>query len=81
MTQGTPVVTSLGTSTQEVASDAAVLVDPLDVSSIVQGLRQALGSREVLAQKGRDRAAHMVWGRTAQLTRDVYVEALAMGVK
>jgi glycosyltransferase involved in cell wall biosynthesis len=81
MTQGTPVVTSLGTSTQEVASDAAVLVDPLDVSSIVQGLRKALGSREELSQKGRDRAAHMVWGHTAQLTRDVYAEALAMGVK
>ena len=41
MAQGTPVVTSRGTSTEEVAGDAAVLVDPFDVDAIAEGLREA----------------------------------------
>ena len=38
MAQGTPVITSRGTSTAEVAGGAAVLVDPLDVDDIARGL-------------------------------------------
>ena len=37
MVQGAPVVTSAGTSTEEVAGGAAVLVDPFDVDSIAGG--------------------------------------------
>ena len=38
MAQGTPVVTSAGTSTEEVAGGAAVLVDPFDVDAIAAGI-------------------------------------------
>ena len=48
MAQGTPVVTSRGTSTEEVAGGAAVLVDPLDVDDIARGLTAALGDRDRL---------------------------------
>ena len=41
MAQGTPVVTSAGTSTEEVAGGAAVLVDPFDVDAIAAGLVDA----------------------------------------
>ena len=40
MATGTPVVTSRGTSLEEVAGGAAVLVDPLDVESIAAGHRR-----------------------------------------
>jgi glycosyltransferase involved in cell wall biosynthesis len=42
MACGTPVVTSNVSSLPEVAGDAAVLVDPYDVASIVEGLRRVL---------------------------------------
>ena len=42
MASGTPVVTSNVSSLPEVAGDAAVLVDPYDVDSIVDGLRRVL---------------------------------------
>ena len=48
MVQGTPVITSRGTSTAEVAGGAAVLVDPLDVDDIAAGLTAALGDRDRL---------------------------------
>ena len=39
MAQGTPVVTSERTSTEELARDAAVLVDPTDPGAIARGIR------------------------------------------
>ena len=53
MAQGTPVVTSPGTSTEEVAGGAAVLVDPLDVDSIAAGLDEAERRSTELAAAGR----------------------------
>ncbi len=44
MAQGTPVVTSAGTSTEEVAGGAAVLVDPFDVDVIAAGHRRGARS-------------------------------------
>jgi glycosyltransferase involved in cell wall biosynthesis len=72
--QGTAVVTSRGTSTEEVAGDAAVLVDPYDVASIVDGLRRALADADALGQRGRRRAAEMSWGNAARRTAAVYRE-------
>ena len=45
MAQGTPVVTSRGTSTEEVAGGAAVLVDPLDVDAIAARHRRGARPR------------------------------------
>ncbi len=80
MAQGTPVVTSKRTSTEEVAGEAGVLVDPLDPSSIAEGLRSVLEDVTLarkLAEAGRARAANYSWSKTAEGLADVYREAAA----
>lgn len=77
MAQGTPVVTSSGTSTEEVANGAAVLVDPYDVESIRSGIRQALDNHDKLSALGRTRADAASWSHTAELTARAYDEVLA----
>jgi glycosyltransferase involved in cell wall biosynthesis len=75
MAQGTPVVTSKGTSTEEIAGDAGILVDPLDAASIAAGMKTALEDRAVadkLAEAGRRRAAGFTWERCGQGLADVY---------
>ena len=52
MAQGTPVVTSAGTSTEEVAGGAAVLVDPFDVDAIAGGIEAAFERAEELGAAG-----------------------------
>ena len=76
MAHGSPVVTSKGTSTEEVAGGAAVLVDPLDVSSISQGLSHALSHRDELVAAGLARAGSVPWSKTAQLTYEAYKEVV-----
>jgi glycosyltransferase involved in cell wall biosynthesis len=75
MAQGAPVVTSRGTSCEEVAGGAAVLVDPLDVESIAAGLAEAIAAGSALAERGRARATEATWRRTAELTIAAYEEA------
>ena len=81
MAQGTPVVTSVGTSTQEVAGGAAVLVDPLSVESIAEGVRDALARRNELSQLGRERAKGATWDATAGLVVRAYRDAVQMGAR
>ncbi len=76
MNQGAPVVTSTGTSTEEVAGGAAVLVDPFDVDSIAAGLAEAERRADELSAAGRARAATMTWDAAAERTLDVYREVL-----
>ena len=77
MSQGAPVVTSAGTSTEEVAGGAAVLVDPLDVDAIADGIDVAAAGAAELAAAGRRRAATMSWDAAARRTAAVYAEAVA----
>jgi glycosyltransferase involved in cell wall biosynthesis len=80
MAQGTPVVTSTGTSTEELAGDAAVLVDPRDPAAIAAGMKQVLGDEELhstLSSAGRARAALYTWERCAELVRRAYEEVAA----
>ena len=80
MAQGTPVVTSRGTSTEELGQDASVLVDPRDVSSIAEGIVQALRDEELRARlvpAGRERASGYSWSATADLLLEAYREAAA----
>ena len=72
MASGTPVVTSRGGATEEVAGDAAVLVDPLDVDAIAAGITEALARGEELRAKGLERAADFSWDRVARETLAVY---------
>ena len=79
MAQGTPTVTSRSTSTEEVAGDAALLVDPRDVSSITDALERALHDDSLRARlnaAGRERAATFTWARTASLVESAYREAM-----
>jgi glycosyltransferase involved in cell wall biosynthesis len=74
MAQGAPVVTSAGVSTEEVAGGAAVLVDPTDEASILDGIDRALRDASSLRGRGLARAAAMTWQRTASLTAAAYDE-------
>jgi glycosyltransferase involved in cell wall biosynthesis len=77
MAQGTAVVTSSGTATEEVAGDAALLVDPRDPSTITDALDRLLSDRaaaDELGRRGRARAAEFTWQRTADLTAAAYAE-------
>jgi glycosyltransferase involved in cell wall biosynthesis len=78
MTQGAAVVTSATTSTAEVAGDAALLVDPLDVDAIAGALDRLLGDPELAARLGtaaRRQAATFTWARTAEAMVAAYVAA------
>ena len=74
MAQGAAVVTSRGTSTEEVAGGAAVLVDPFDVDDIARGVLEAADRSHELAAAARRRAAELTWARSAELTLAVYRE-------
>jgi alpha-1,3-rhamnosyl/mannosyltransferase len=80
MASGVPVVTSRGGALEEVAGDAAVLVDPKDTDEIAAGIEKILDDttlRESLIQKGLARAAQFSWERTARETLRVYEQAIA----
>lgn len=74
MAQGTPVVTSRGTSTEELARDVGIQVDPRDVESIADGIERALGDGGSLAEASRARAREYTWSRTADLVLAAYDE-------
>ncbi len=74
MAQGTPVVTSAGTSTEELAERAGVLVDPRDPDAIAAGMAAAMARRQELAEAGRRRAESYTWERTGRLLVDAYRE-------
>ena len=77
MAVGTPVVTSRGGATEEVAGGAAVLVDPTDAASIAAGIADAAARRDELRALGLERARAFTWDDVARRTVDVYREASA----
>jgi len=69
MASGTPVIAARSSALPEVAGDAAVLVDPLDVSDIQQGIEFVLGNPNIRAQlrfRGLRRAREFTWDRVAE---------------
>jgi glycosyltransferase involved in cell wall biosynthesis len=77
MACGTPVVTSTGGSLPEVAGDAAIIVDPLSVVAIADGIRRIAEDgpgTAVLRARGLARAATFTWERSAALHTKVYRE-------
>jgi glycosyltransferase involved in cell wall biosynthesis len=75
MASGTPVVTSNQSSLPEVTGDAAVLVDPYDVRSIVEGMRRVLSDADLAAdlrRRGPERAREFSWSSSVDKTRAVY---------
>jgi len=70
-----PVVASNISSMPEVSGEkAAILVDPFDVNSIVEGIEKALGRREILIKLGQERLKAFSWKRVAKETFKVYEE-------
>lgn len=70
----TPVITSNLGSMQEVAGNAAALVDPNEVDSIASGIKKALKYREKLVTKGLNRVGKFSWKKTAEKTLNIYKE-------
>ncbi len=80
MALGTPVLTSSVSSMPEVAGEAAILVNPLDVRSITEGMARIIGIpslREDLRAKTRAQAAKFRWDRAAEMTLKVFETAMA----
>ena len=77
MACGKPVITSSTSSLEEIAGDAAMLVDPKRTDKIAEAL-VAVGEdralREDLSAKSLKRAAQFSWHSTAKLTRAAYME-------
>ena len=69
MACGTPVVCTNATSVPEVADDAAVMVDPLDVDALGDAILRLCLDRDLSAQlrtRGLAQAARFSWSRTAE---------------
>ena len=74
MACGTPVLTSLGSGTEEVAGDAALLVNPTDTGAIAEALAGLASQPQLVADLGRRglvRAAGYSWQRTGEATREL----------
>ena len=75
MACGTPVISANVSSLPEVAGDAAILVDPLDVEAIVEAicrLQDNLEYRTILSRKGVEQAKQFTWEDSAKRTAQVY---------
>ncbi|HEX3351894.1 MAG TPA: glycosyltransferase family 1 protein [Terriglobales bacterium] len=75
MACGTPIITSHGSSLEEVAGDAALLVDPLSVASISDAMAKVLQDsnlRHSLSQRGLARSAQFNYRTAAEKTLALY---------
>ncbi len=75
MACGTPVITSNKSSLPEVAGDAALLVNPLDVRALAGAIERVLANEELraeLSERGLKRAKFFDWKKTAERTWEVY---------
>lgn len=71
----TPVVTSRASSLPEVAGEAALLVDPLDVEELADALTRGLGDLELrtkLVAAGKGQVSRFTWQAAAQSLLRVY---------
>jgi glycosyltransferase involved in cell wall biosynthesis len=75
MASGLPVVTSFGSSLEEVAADAALLVDPKDVAALAQAIQRILSDaalRQSLMERGLRRSAQFTVENFAARVLEVY---------
>lgn len=78
MACGTPVVAADASCTPEVVGDAALLIAPDDVAGFSAAIQRILTDADLardLSTRGRERAAHFTWERTATATYAVYQQA------
>ena len=76
MAVGTPVVAGRAGALPEITGGAAVLVDPLDVKDIADGIESCIQNRAQLVAAGRDRAKDFSWEKAAAETMSAYRELL-----
>lgn len=77
---GTPVLTSPVSSLPEVAGDAAIYVEPLDVDAIADGIARLVFEpelRERLRLRGLQRVVEWSWERTARETLAILEKAIS----
>ena len=82
MACGAPVIASRIPALSETLGEGARLVAPADTHALAQSIIELARSEEArrrLAASGLRRAAAFSWERTAQMTREVYAEALERG--
>jgi glycosyltransferase involved in cell wall biosynthesis len=80
MAAGLPVVCSRGSALEEVAGDAATLVNPLDTRSIADGIEKVLDDpqrRERQRRLGLDRSKQFDWDIAAAKTLEFYRRVLS----
>lgn len=74
MASGTPVITSLGSATGELASDAAILVDPCSTDQITSAMLDLISQptlRSDLVRRGLQRASQYSWRMTSIATANI----------
>lgn len=72
---GVPVITSNNSSLKEIATNAAILVDPASTKEITQAIEKIVSSPQTqksLGQKGIKIATNFSWLKTAQQTLQIY---------
>jgi len=80
MACGTPAIAANQSSLVELAGDAAVLVDPLDVEALSHALVsvvQSENARATLSREGRTQARRFTWDEAASATANVFAQVLS----
>ena len=83
MACGAPVIASRIAALQETLTDAAILVEPLDVQTLSRTMAEILKDekrRAAMRETGIKRAAQFSWDRAAQATHDVYKALMSVPV-
>jgi glycosyltransferase involved in cell wall biosynthesis len=84
MACGTPVITSSTSSLGEIASAAALTIDPEDTCALAEAIDRLARSsalRRNLAERGLNRARAFSWQRTAREMLAVYARAAGVAVR
>ncbi|HEY5908640.1 MAG TPA: glycosyltransferase family 1 protein [Vicinamibacteria bacterium] len=79
MTAGLPVVCSQGSALEEIAGDAALLVDPRERRSVAAGIERVLDDHalaESMRKKGQERSVRFDWDDAARRTLGFYRKLL-----
>lgn len=77
---GTPILSGNLTSLPEVAGDAALYCDPMDVNDIAEKLRELCSNEDLrneLSQKGISRGQLFSWDQSAEIAWDVIEKVLS----
>ncbi len=76
MAAGTPVITSNVASMPEIAGQAAILINPLDIDNMASEMNRLLADKDLqvdLIVKGINRAKDFTCQNTARQTKEIYL--------